>query len=63
MILFFKTFKTGGVSEYPLRDGHVGPTFACIIGRQFADLKFGDRYYFEHAGQAGQFTPGKFIFN
>lgn len=49
---------SGGVSEFPLRDGHVGPTFACIIGRQFSDLKFGDRFYFEHGNQAGSFSPG-----
>lgn len=37
----------------------MGPTFACVISKQFADLKFGDRYYFEHGGESGSFTPAQ----
>ena len=47
---------SGGMSELPLVDGIVGPTFACIIGVQFNHLKFGDRFYFEHSSQDGSFT-------
>lgn len=50
---------SGGVSELPLVDGIVGPTFACIMGIQFNHLKFGDRFYFEHGNQDGSFTAGK----
>ncbi|XP_022650761.1 peroxidase-like isoform X2 [Varroa destructor] len=50
---------TGGVSEYQLPGGVVGPTFGCIMGIQFWRLKYGDRFYYEHGGQAGSFTPSQ----
>ncbi|KAI1309042.1 Peroxidasin [Halotydeus destructor] len=50
---------SGGISELPMPGALVGPTFGCIIGFQFSHLKFGDRYYFEHANQTGSFTPAQ----
>lgn len=49
---------SGGISELPMDGAVVGPTFACIIGVQFHNLKFGDRFYFEHSNQDGSFTTG-----
>ena len=33
----------GGMAEGPVGGGILGPTFTCLIGTQFANLKKGDR--------------------
>ena len=50
---------TGGTSEESVKDGIVGELFAHIIGQQFHDLKYGDRYYFETDSTYYGFTTGK----
>ncbi|CAH1239207.1 PXDN [Branchiostoma lanceolatum] len=41
----------GGLSEEAVPGGIVGPTFACLIGMQFQDIRKGDRFWFENTGQ------------
>jgi len=36
---------TGGLAEVPTKGAVVGPTFACLIGRQMLYYKTGDRYW------------------
>ena len=38
----------------------VGPTFACIIGRQFSNARAGDRFWFERDDPVVGFTPGTY---
>ncbi|XP_029656077.1 peroxidase-like protein isoform X2 [Octopus sinensis] len=47
---------SGGLSENPIRGGIVGPTFACIIGRQFHLIKVGDRFWYERNDPTVGFT-------
>lgn len=50
---------TAGLSELAVSGGLIGPTFACIIARQFHNLRRGDRYWYENNLSVGAFTPGK----
>ncbi|KAL1438784.1 hypothetical protein MTO96_047713 [Rhipicephalus appendiculatus] len=50
---------TAGISEFSVPGGIVGPTFSCILGHMFQRLKYGDRFYYEHASQAGSLTSGQ----
>ncbi|KAH7934089.1 hypothetical protein HPB49_021404 [Dermacentor silvarum] len=50
---------SAGMNEPALPDGDVGRTFAAIIAEEFRRLKLGDRFYYEHEGQAGSFSEGQ----
>lgn len=39
---------TGGLAEVPTKGSVIGPTFACLIGRQMYYYKTGDRYWYEN---------------
>ncbi|KAK7075710.1 hypothetical protein SK128_019714 [Halocaridina rubra] len=47
----------GGLAEKPVIRGLVGPTFACILGQQFLNLRRGDRFWFENGGFVSSLTP------
>ncbi|XP_076469000.1 chorion peroxidase-like [Babylonia areolata] len=47
---------TGGTCERSLSGGVVGELFGEIIARQFRDLKFGDKYFFESHSSFYGFT-------
>lgn len=47
----------GGLLENPLDNAVVGSTVACIIEKQFSDLKLGDRFYYENGPSSTAFRP------
>lgn len=49
----------GGVLEQILPGATVGPTFACILGRQFRNSKVGDRFWYETSDKVTGFTLRK----
>ncbi|MCL4126202.1 UNVERIFIED_CONTAM: hypothetical protein GTU68_019581 [Idotea baltica] len=50
---------SGGVTERPLPGAMVGPTFACLIGITFKELRYGDRFWYENKGYPSDFSPGQ----
>ena len=48
----------GLVSETHVAGSLVGPTLACLLGSQFEDIKFGDRFFYETRAQEEGFTDG-----
>ena len=54
-------FWTAGLAEQPVDGSVFGPTFSCIVGRQFYNLKAGNRYWFENKlHNPYPFTEGRF---
>ncbi|XP_049950718.1 uncharacterized protein LOC126457994 [Schistocerca serialis cubense] len=49
----------GGMSERPVQGGLVGPTFACIIGIQFRQLRKCDRFWYENDDPVLKFTEAQ----
>lgn len=63
--IFFRSVNdidlyTGGLCETPVADGLVGPVFACIIGKQFHNIRRGDRYWYETDMPDSSFSLGMY---
>lgn len=53
----------GGLSEFPVTGSIAGPTLNCLLGENFAKIKYSDRYFYELGNQAHSFSAGKFFEN
>ena len=51
----------GGITEKHIPGAYLGPTFSCIVGRVFENLKKGDRFWFESDRNPAPFTTSKDI--
>ena len=49
---------TGTLSEKSVPGGLVGPTNACILGKQFRNLIVGDRFFFTHPSDGNNHEKG-----
>jgi len=49
----------GGMAEKPVVGGIVGPTFACVLGQQFLNLRKGDRFWYENGDHPGAFSKSQ----
>lgn len=49
----------GLIMEEPFEDAQIGQTFTCLISDVFARLRFGDRFFYDNANQAGSFTEAQ----
>ncbi|KAG7190439.1 hypothetical protein KM043_006544 [Ampulex compressa] len=47
---------TGALSEAPVTDSVLGPTFLCLMGHTFRNARLGDRYWYENANSPGSLT-------
>ena len=52
----------GMTLETPDNGSITGNTFRCLIGDQFARLKWGDRFFYDLQNQPGSFNNGKIHF-
>ncbi|XP_052771017.1 peroxidase-like [Mya arenaria] len=49
----------GGLSETPVEGGVIGPLFSCIVGEQFYNLKYGDRFFYENKDKRTGFSQAQ----
>ncbi|XP_066582372.1 peroxidasin-like [Prorops nasuta] len=47
---------TGAISEEPSSGSVLGPTFQCLLGRTFRNVRIGDRYWYENGKTPGSFS-------
>ncbi|KAF8785936.1 Peroxidasin like protein [Argiope bruennichi] len=46
----------GAIGEKHLEGALLGPTYICLLGKQFSNLRKGDRFWFENLNHPGAFT-------